>query len=342
MNFSEDLAQVLAAVHIHSPAAFTFAGEAMQVTPGPVQQIPGYPSHPLPQSPLIRDLQAALYGRCYSHRLGDAEISASAPDSDFVQRLSAANRTTLRWESGWTIYSTGARGEVYVQKGDRQRSAVPGEFTGCAVPGQPPQPGASVNLLVARECSVAQPGFYFAYGSTLSDLWDEFMLLRFYFHSTAKGAPDLVEYLTRQLNRYQIPFGMKTLADPTLYTRTDATVLYTARRHHDIVRRIATRIDAPVDAGLRSATPLFTLQLCPGVGLAEEPHTGESFGMNRCRLTAEGIVDAWMGGDQSLASCQRTVAARFAASAIDINQPYLSPGSAPLAGIAEEVEFTHV
>ena len=43
---------------------------------------------------------------------------------------------------------------------------------------------------------------------------------------------------------------------------------------------------------LRPRIPAFTLALAPGVGLAESPATGESFGEHRCGLLADGIVGA--------------------------------------------------
>jgi hypothetical protein len=87
---------------------------------------------------------------------------------------------------------------------------------------------------------------------------------------------------------------------------------------------------------------LFTRALRPGVGLAEEPNTGESFGMNRCRLVAEGIADAWRRGDQSLPGREAAIAARFTAAGCDLSRPHLSPDSADLPEIAQEVDFSHV
>ena len=49
------------------------------------------------------------------------------------------------------------------------------------------------------------------------DIWDEFFLIRFYFNCTAEGVPELVAYLTSTLNRYQVPYRMKALTDPSQY-----------------------------------------------------------------------------------------------------------------------------
>lgn len=322
-NFKDDLARLLDSVRILSPAAFTFRGEQVAVNPAPIQT-----THPLPPDPLTRDLQGTLYARCYTQRLESPAPAAPEDVPGFAAALSAHNRTQASWENGWNIYHSAPDGHVYLQKGDRQKTAVPGEFISNGVPGVPPQIGGSVMLMVPRESAVAQPGFYFAYGQTLPDVWDEFSLLRFYFHSTAQSAPSVLEWITGEFNRHQVPFKMKTLVDPRHYTRTDATVLYLARRHHDIARTLIGSFPAAIQ--LRPEVPLFTLPVRDGVGMAEEPNTGESFGMHRCRMVAEAIVDLWKRGDQSTAGRLKAVEAQFRASGFDLERPYLNPGNAPL------------
>jgi len=339
---STPLTPILDAISILSPAAFLFRGQPVAVPPGPVLPIPGLQSHPLPQFPLTRELQSQLYSHAYSRPFHDSSpLAPFATDPTYLQRLAAANQTPARWESGWSIYAVSTTGQVSLQKGDRQRTAQPGEYLTSGPPGVPPQPGVTVTLSVPRDSAMAQPGFYFLYSGTLTDVWDEHHLLRFYFHATAEGAPALLERLTTQLNRYQIPFRMKALMEPDMYYRTDAVVLYLARRYHQIAIRLMLDIPPAVAAGLRPETPLFTLPLRPGVGLAEEPNTGESFGMHRCRLVAEGVVDAWQRGDQSSAGRIAAIDARFTASGFSLQQPHLSPASVDFEAPLERVEFAH-
>jgi hypothetical protein len=338
----QELQPVLEAIRILSPAAFQFRGETVAVPPGPVHPIPGLPSHPLPQMPLECELQAQLYGRCYSRRIEDTQpIPPYTSDPAYVQRLAAANRSQTRWESGWAVYTAAPNGVVYLQKGDRQRTAQPGEYLTSGPPGMAPQQGSMVTVAVPRDSAIAQPGFYFLYGETLSDLWDEHHLLRFYFHATADSAPAVLDYITNEHNRFQVPFRMKALIEPAMYTRTDAIVLYLARRHQQIAIRIMQRMPAEVASGLRPATPLFTLPLAPGIGLAEEPNTGESFGMHRCRLVAQAIVEAWKSGDQSPAGRLDAIAAHFTRAGFNLDLPYLSPASTDLVPPVAAVEFAY-
>lgn len=343
-SLERELGQILSAITIVSPAVFTFNGETIQVNPEPISTLPGLPGHPLPSNPLVRDLQSILYARCYSHPFGEnVQLigSSIAPDQNFIQQLSARNHSVSHWEGGWTIYAITTGGQVSLIKGDRQRTAVPGEFITSGVPGLPPQTGGIVSVQVVRESAAAQPGFYFVYGNALSDMWDDYARLRFYFHSSNTIAPELVHYLSLQLNRYQVPFQLKALNDPSMYSRTDAVVLYVAKRYYELCVRIVQRLPGDVLSGLRTQTPLFTRKVVSGVGIAEEPNTGESFGMNRCRLTSEGIIDAWMKGEQTLAGRFEAISRRFQQGGFNLDLPHLSPTSIELSDVAEEVNFSY-
>jgi len=343
MNLNDELLPILREIEILSPAAFRFRGEMIPVTPGYLPSVPGIPSHPLPEMPLIRDLQGVLYGRCYSHRLEDPPPAANSAQSDpmFVAKLSQSNRSRAGWDGGWTIYQLGQNGNVWLVKGDRQRSAVPGEFITSGAPGMAPQPGAIVNLTVPRESTAAQAGFYYIYAETLGDVWDDQSLVRFYFHSPSSAAPDLIEQLTLRLNHYQVPFRMKALNEPAMYGRTDAVVLYVARRYHSITVRIVRDLPRTLTDQMLPSTPLFTSKLQPGIGVAEDPNTGESFGMHRCRLTAEGIVDAWQRRDQSPEGRVRAIAARFTQNGCKLELPHVGSDSVDLPEVVREVEFAH-
>ena len=340
-----ELSRIVDEISIVSPALFSFRGEPVPVTPGPVQPLPGFPTHPLPQMPLARDLQSILYSRCYAQRIEDrrpaAQAAAFTPDPSFVVSLSANNRTQSRWEGGWSVYAVGPSGQVSLQKGDRQRFAMPGEFLSHGVPGMAPATGTVVSVFVPNESAAAQTGFFFVYGETLSDVWDEHNLLRFYFHVTPEVAPELLAYLTGALNRRLAPFKMKTLSEPGLYPRTDAMVLYLAKRYYDVAVRIVREMPYEIGRRLGSSTPLFTLPVQPGVGCAEDPNTGESFGMNRCRLTAEGIVDAWRKGKNATDDRLKAIAGRFSQEGFDLDRPHLNPGSAELPEVPEKVDFAY-
>src|SRR5262249_26203177 len=322
-ELSTELASALGAFVIQSPFAFTFAGEqpidvrTMHIGPSWGGAAPT-PAESSEADLLVRGIQTAFYDRCYAHRLGgpnSAPTQAVAADPEFATRLAKANATREHWDKGWVIHQLGQNGQVFVRKGDRERAAMAGAFISEAVLGMAPQIGASVSVRAPRETLDVQPGYYFAFGQTLDELADQLSLLRFYFHCGSDDAVVLIAGLTAALNRFQVPFQLKAPAIATLYGRTDAAVLYIGARYFTITARIAAQLRESV--ALESSVPLFTKRLWPGIGVAVEPGSGESFGTHRCRLAAEGIVKAWREGEQDVPARLAAISTLFAADGLD-------------------------
>ena len=341
----EELAAALGGFRINSPVAYSFAGEqpidvrTLQFPSG-WERAAAAPTESSATELLVKGIQATFYDRCYARRLGAREFAptqAIAADPDFARRLAKANAGCEHWDKGWIIHQLGQNGQVFVRKGDRERAAMPGAFISEAVLGMPPQIGASVSIRAPRESLDAQPGYYFAFGETLDELADQLNLVRFYFHCGAESAVLLMNELTAALNRFFIPFQLKAPAAPTLYRRTDAAVLYIGARYFTITARVAAQLRDAVP--LEAVVPLFTKRLWPGIGVAVEPGTGDSFGTHRCRLAAEGIVNAWREGSQEVGARFAAVAARFAAAGLDLAQPYLGPGRVDPFNIPEPAKL---
>lgn len=332
-EFETELAAALGAFNILTPFSFSFAGEP-PIDAGAAAMAPGWagagfaaPSDPTSDERLTNAIQTTLYDRCYAHRLGapaSQPYDAAQEDTAFTRALAEANAGREHWDLGWTIYQFGANGQIFVRKGERERAAMPGAFISEAVPGMAPQAGANVSLRAPSEAFNVQPGYYFAFGETLDELADQLSLVRFYFHCGAESAAPLLASLTAALNRFQVPFQAKAPTMPRLYDRTDAVVLYVGARYFSITAQIVAL--ALERVALAPSVPLFTKRLWPGVGVAVDPGTGESFGLHRCRLAAEGVVDAWRKGRHDVPARLSAVAARFAGAGLDLACPYLGPG----------------
>lgn len=337
MIYPRDMvARTIGLLRIHTGQQIQFADEPpVNLGAAPAYPDGGQSTHALPDSPLTAAIQSVLYDRCYAHEPLEPR-EAPTPDTTIRQRLSAANTARDGWDYGWQVYQLGINGQIFILKGERQRSAVPGEFIVAGAPGFAPQVGHGVVLRIVRESDAVQPGFFFMFSETPTDVWDDFYLLRFYFHSNADGAPGVVRYLTSGLNRYQIPYRMKALNDSSLYTRRDAIVLYVARRYHAIVGRLIREMPENVAVALKPSVPLFTKMMRSGVGLAEDPKTGESFGMHRCRLVAEGLIQAWARGQHGEAERMNALDAQFASAGLSLDQPWLNPASVDIFDIGSE------
>jgi hypothetical protein len=345
-DFLVELARVVDTIAILSPTSFALAGgPAINIglrSPAGTWGTPlgggvSWQGPSAAEDPLTRAVQDALYDRRYSRRLDEGWSQATTPvdDPDFAESLARANASRERWEPGWVIQQLAPNGAVYVHKGERERIAMPGAFISAIGPGMTPQPGSAALVRVPAGALDVQPGFYFAFGETLDELADQLSLVRFYFHCAADAAVDLVRSLTRGLNRFQLPFQLKLPSSPMLYGRADAAVLYVGMRYASITLRIVDA--ARADLSLGASVPLFAKPLWPGIAGAADPGNGESFGVHRCRLVAEGIVDAWRDGRQDGAARLEAVAARFAAVGLDLRRPWLGPNSIDAFQMAEQV-----
>jgi len=104
--------------------------------------------------------------------------------------------------------------------------------------------------------------------------------------------------------------------------------LYFAKRFFPIVARLLPRIQAAVGEQLRPATPLFTKRLADGIGLAEDPGNGESFGSNRMRFIAQAIWDAHLRGLSSDEARLQELDLQFHQHGLRLDQPHLRAASA--------------
>jgi hypothetical protein len=281
-------------------------------------------------SPLATQLTQLLYEWCYCRRFGSAAAAPqAAPTADpaFSGPLAAANAGREHWDAGWIIQQSLPSGQIVVVKGAMTRLVWPGEFLAHGAHGTAPRPGVEVSLFAPRDSWTLQPGFYFVFGEALSDQEDDFSVVRLYWNVEAAAAARLVAALTQALNRFAVPFRLKCLSMAALYDRTDAAVLYVARRYYHLVAQLLAPLYPSLRPLLKAPTPLFSKPLAEGLGLAENPKTGESFGMHRCRLVAEAVCNAHARGLDAPQARLREIDAGFAAAGLSLAHPFLNPGS---------------
>ena len=104
-------------------------------------------------------------------------------------------------------------------------------------------------------------------------------------------------------------------------------MLYVNKRFYRITAELLLDAQAGIREHLQPETPLFTKQLAFGLGLAEDPGTGESFGMSRCRILAEAIVSAYAEGLQTEEGRLHAARKQFEQYGLALERPYLNAGS---------------
>ncbi|MEM6456790.1 MAG: T3SS effector HopA1 family protein, partial [Acidobacteriota bacterium] len=282
--------------------------------------------------PLIHRLRDALYARAYCVPF-DLEAEApdaadAAPDPSFLPRLLAAaapgsaRAVDGRMDAGWQVVAADPRGAVTATKQGVTRVFPAGHYAPTA---GGLQPGRPLTVWWTRTSLHQQTHFLYLYGAALADAWQADRTVRLYWNLSAEGALTTIGALADRLDRFRVPYQLKTLVDPNLYPRRcDAGVLFFQRRHAAIVLRIALAIaddrDPPM---LAEATPLFARRLAPGLALAEDP--GTSFGLHRCQLLAEALWNAHaQGRGETVAGQMETIRAHFAARGVDLACPHLN------------------
>jgi len=324
----QQLQKILQAIDILSPTAFSFAGQVFNGQMIPPMQLGQ--AQMQPENMLVGQLQHALYMYTYIQRF-DGILSTppmiQQPSDDLIEVLSQANTSCERWDVGWQIVQVAPSGQVLAHKNSATRSLWPGEFLTQDGPGAPLRVGAMIRIYSPRESKALQSGFYFAFGETASEPQEMYEAVRFYLNSSAESAIELMQQVTHTLNRFKIPFRFKCCTYPVLFYRLDSSVLYVTKRHYRITAELLLDIYRRLQHPLEPETPMFTRRLAPGLAFAEEPGTGESFGMLCCRIVAEGLWSASIQGAQSIQARLNEVKKQFERYGIDFEQPYLRPAS---------------
>ncbi len=285
--------------------------------------------------PLVNALATDIYQRLFT-RLEvppEREIDEEARRGH-QRRIAAANSCRGTWQSGWRIVGERATGEIQVERWGVTFTLAAREVR---VGDQGPVLGQSCRVRVPGEMRALAPDYYLALGDAESaEVDDRHFLARLYWHLRAEAAAPWIEVVTKRLNQAEIPFRLKVLRFPEHYRRADAGVLVLEPRHYDVAAPAIEAAYRRVRAELRTATPLMTARLAPGLAVAEGPADGRSFGELRCDLIAQALVEAGDNGPRDRKKRSESVAAAFRDSGLDPLNPHLAPRSVscyqPLVG----------
>ena len=189
--------------------------------------------------------------------------------------------------------------------------------------------GATVNVHFPKELRQISPGFYVAKSDVEMPDSKSQIVLRFYWNLKAHSAVPLMRALTGGLNEIGVPFRFKVASNESSFVRCDSGVLYVAKNDFEAVSLVVRRVYAEIGTeNFNSRVPALTKTFAPGLGLAEDPGSQlDSFGTHRCRLLAEGLIQAHKIGKQSLRERLVVVEGRFAEDGLSLERPFLNSGS---------------
>jgi hypothetical protein len=323
MTYAEETEAVVRATTIHSPIAYSWLGKPSPKLHASVRRAL---TSQVARKYLLGNLQFRLYKSFYCSGLptpADEDVAHSEIATTlFVQQLSAANCGLGCYSSGWTVHRVGVRNLV-IRSAGLDLWVEPSE---CLVPADTHiLPGTIVGLRFPKELLSIAPGFYVALGN--NELNPEQPLVRLYWNLTAEGSVGFMSKATGVLNGENVPFKIKVLNDPARFTRRDSAVLYLHKSDYQHGLGLLERLYCRMLPALKSGQPAFTKQLAPGLGLAEDPGRGDSFGSHRCGILAEGLIRAYEKGLSTFNERLRVVRSCLEEAGISLQKPFLSKGS---------------
>jgi HopA1 effector protein family len=324
-NYLLQVEAAIKATVFHSSTTYSWFGKVSEQLPPRIKRAltpktaRGYLLYNL-ESQLYSDFYLRSFAAPKGWQIGGSVTSKTS----LVATLSDANSGSGYCESGWEV-RTVTDSEVVVYRGGLELWVRPEE---CLVPEESLiTPGMQLGLRFPKEFLGISPGFYMALSEQEIVYDNSQPLVRLYWNLTAEGAVPFVRTVTSMLNRAHLPFKLKVLHDPGLFTRCDAAVVYVFKADYLAVADILGRVYPEIVNHLKPGTPVFTKVLARGVGFAEDPGQAKSFGQHRCQLLADGMIRAYEQGARSIDERLQVVVDRFAEDRISLDRPFLNPDS---------------
>jgi hypothetical protein len=277
----------------------------------------------------VHDLAQVLYDRWYAPAAPEPVRPVGA--AQVIAHLRAADAAGGRFDPGWLVVdsteATARTGppaspwQVAATRGAELRWVDPVDFVFVGQIGVRPPVGAELLVSRRRDSTALLPGWW----TTFSPAWPEHEgpLVRLYWSVRPAWLGDLVRALTTALVE-TLPACLKCPVDLARCLRPDGVVLYLPAAAWPGAKEAIRTVHREIGDSLRPRVPALTLELAPGLALAEDP-ADDSFGMQRCRLLAGAFWSALAAGRTS--ELAAAAAARLRQAGILPEAPYLGANS---------------
>jgi hypothetical protein len=291
-NFKDKLITIFQSVKILSNSSYQFRGKTYHEQKEVVKENKE-DSIEIPQGRSSTfSLESTLY-RFYHCRKESIDeytpgMGIHFDNRDFVNELSQNNFGKGTWESGWKIVKMENNGQIAATKNDltlwfnRMFFRLKDNREKLSI-------GKYGHVLMPKEFRNLLPGFYTINGNATQNEDRNTILVRVYWNINNSSASKLVKLISTQLNNLLVPFRFKVLNNPLAYPRADGGVLYIYKDFFKLAEDTIHDIYFEIKDSINFETPYFAKTIAPGLSIAEDPNTGESFGQNRCRLLAEAL-----------------------------------------------------
>ncbi|NMG09015.1 T3SS effector HopA1 family protein [Brasilonema sp. UFV-L1] len=252
-------------------------------------------------------------------------------DGQFYEQLHTSNHGIGYFDPGWQLLRREPDGSIAVSKGGLTLYVEYSHKIEHST--QTVKVGELINIWMPK--NRLQNGFYIALSNVRQNLHPhpdtDLGGGRIYFNITPRGAIALMDSLTQQLNAAAIPFNFQVLHNPVAYGRYDSGVLSFECEDYPALRKVLQAVYAEHQSHFYKEIPLFTKFLAPGLSLAEELSqkfaVQETFGMNRCQIVANALLEVWQQQNDSTDERMKAIHSHFTRFGLDLQRPYLNPCS---------------
>lgn len=270
---------------------------------------------------IMNALLTDIYDHFYSTDKKTTNLASDYEKDKFIRDLSNANTGTGTWEKGWTLLGEEEKtGKMIVQKNNItfsvekervQREDKKKYNTPCLV-------------RTEKEIYFENSRFYYAFGETdkAQVTGHANQTIRFYWNLTPQGAIRFINMLSTELNEKKIAFRAKVIADPAAYVKTYSGVLYVDSSQLEKTLASIEYIYKIIKPSMHPEVPLFVKQIYPGLGFAEDPINGPSFGISRTKLIAETLYDCYQQGINERERIEDTLFDSFLDAGFSPSHPY--------------------
>ncbi|TDH18052.1 hypothetical protein EXU57_24580 [Segetibacter sp. 3557_3] len=322
MNWKDRLEKAIESTQILSDTNFSWFGVAYPQIPEEVRQ------SLLPKTKhayLIRILSEWLYRGFYC--MGEAtdlrllNNSIAGIEKTFLyQQLPMANQGLESWHKGWTVIESFNNGIVIIENKGLRISVHREEISeNHSIKSQ-----TTVQLKGPNGLFDFSPGYYTALSEISFPPGNNHWFVRIYLNLDLEGSFNFLKIVTTELNKIAHPFILKVHTGPELQWRCDSVVLIILKKDFSLISKLLTPYIESLRPHLGKNNPAFTKWIGWGIGLAESPKGGISFGENRCAIMAKAIVSAEMHNIKTLSGRFREIERHFQEQGLSLDIPYLN------------------
>jgi hypothetical protein len=184
-------------------------------------------------------------------------------------------------------------------------------------------------VAVSMPSSQLKLGYYTAIGDIVSP--SAGLPVFIFFNFNPEGAVAFMKGLTTKLNTMQLFFTFLVDYNPCNYGKYYSGFISFYSDDYKLAIQVIKNLYEENKSQFQHQTPIFNKVLAPGISLAEKPEFEfnfmENFGMNRCKIVANALLEAHKNGDESKEARMKYILQHFENLGIDLERPYLNPNS---------------